>query len=334
MSRPWLSVIMPTYNGAPYLGSALESLVAQQERDFDVVVVDDGSTDATMEILREYATRLPVTIVEQEHVGNWVTNTNLGMRLATGAYFGWLHQDDTWHPDRLLHLKRLACEWPQASLLVHPSWFIDARGRRIGVWRCPLPRRTVCLESQDVLGRLLIQDFVASSVPIFTAEAASEAGGMDEGLWYVADWDFWLKLASLGETAHYPAPLASCRIHADSQTSTRTCATDEVERQYATVLARHLSPWERQAPNRRRVARVARFSAELNVALMRFAAGRKVGWASLLKDFLGLGPAGWRRFFRDSRILDRTTSRLRAGIVRGTSQKAGCPRASVGGISG
>jgi GT2 family glycosyltransferase len=326
MSKPWLSVIMPTYNGAAYLGSALESLVAQQEEDFDVVAVDDGSTDTTLTILREYSKRLPMTIVEREHEGNWVANTNLGMRSARGTYLCWLHQDDAWCDNRLAELKRLTAKWPDASLLLHPCWFIDAAGNRVGRWRCPLPRRTTCLESRDVLGHLLIQDFVTSSAPTFKAEAALKVGGMDERLWYVGDWDLWMKMVRLGRTIYHPVPLTSFRIHGASQTLTRTENMDDLRHQYTLVLARHLQEWEACERERYRTARIACFSADVNLALMRLVAGRRVEWFRLSRDFLRLGPVGWHRYLRDSRILERIMSRIRAGVATGALRNGGCPR--------
>jgi len=153
-------------------------------------------------------------------------------------------------------------------------------------------------------------------VPIFKAEAAAQVGRMDERLWYVADWDLWLKLASLGPAIHHPVPLVSCRIHRGSQTLTHARFAADVQQQYATVLARHLTAWEQDEPKGRRIARVARFAADLNVSLMAYAGGRKINWFRLLYGLLRLGPLGWYIFYRDSQIVARSLSRIRAGIVR------------------
>ena len=71
MKQPWLSVVMPTYNGARYVQSALESVVAQEVGDFEFIAVDDGSTDGTLDLLRRYCDRLPMMVVERDHAGNW-----------------------------------------------------------------------------------------------------------------------------------------------------------------------------------------------------------------------------------------------------------------------
>jgi GT2 family glycosyltransferase len=314
MEGPWLSAVLSTYNGSAYLESALESLVLQQDKDFEVIALDDGSTDATMSILRRYSTRLAMTIVKREHSGNWVANTNIGLAAATGRYLCWFHQDDTWCPDRVAKLKRLAGQWPDALLLVHSSWFIDAAGHRVGLWRCPFPRKTRYFEPPEVIGHLLVQNSIASTGAVFKAEAARQVGGLDEQLWYTADWDFWLKIAKLGHTVYYPAPLGSVRLHRASQTITRAEAADDLESQYACVLARHLGDWERSRPDGQPIGEVARFSASLNLALLKCAGGRSVNWFGLLSSFILLGPRGWHLFLRDSRIVERATSRFVARL--------------------
>ena len=172
-----------------------------------------------------------------------------------------------WCADRLVQVRRLTCQWPDALLLLHPVWFIDARGWRIGRWRCPLGKTTSCLHPENVVRRLLVQNFVASCAPVFKAEAAREAGLLDEKLWYLADWDLWLKLARLGPTVYHPVPLASFRIHGGSQTSACHNAINDVEFQHRVVIARHLAALTCDKAAARRIARLARFSSDLNLRL-------------------------------------------------------------------
>src|SRR5712672_1230348 len=102
MSTPWLSVVMPTYNGGAYLAAALESIRGQQSGgEFEVIAVDDGSEDGTVAILEEYSSRLPLRIVRRARGGNWVASTNHGLSIARGEYACLLHQDDLWMDGRL-----------------------------------------------------------------------------------------------------------------------------------------------------------------------------------------------------------------------------------------
>ena len=99
--QPWLSVVIPTCNGERYLATALESVVADEGQGVELVIVDDGSTDRTLEIVDTYHTRAAIRIVQRERVANWVVSTNVGLRAATGRHACFQHQDDLWLPGRL-----------------------------------------------------------------------------------------------------------------------------------------------------------------------------------------------------------------------------------------
>ena len=133
MEGPWLSVIMPTYNGDAYLESALQSLVVQTDQDFEVVVVDDGSTDTTLRIIRAYSNHLPMTLVERPHRGNWVANTNLGMSLAKGRYLGGSIRTIPGAPSGW----RRSNAWPASGRM--PCWWYTLPGSstpRDAEWAC------------------------------------------------------------------------------------------------------------------------------------------------------------------------------------------------------
>ncbi len=81
---PWISVIIPTYQGERFLAQALESIAQQWDDTIEVIAIDDGSTDNTLAILKQYATRLALRVLAYEHTGNWVQNTNRALNLARG----------------------------------------------------------------------------------------------------------------------------------------------------------------------------------------------------------------------------------------------------------
>jgi GT2 family glycosyltransferase len=313
---PWLSVIMPVYNGERYLAAALESIEAQNDDRIEVIALDDGSTDRSMAILRSYEPRLPVQILCPPRSGNWVANTNAGLSLARGTYVSMLHQDDLWLPGRLERVKAAIEAGGHPALLLHQAQFIDASGSRLGTWRCPLPPN-VPLDADTVLERLLVQNFIALPTATFKRETAADVGGLDEELWYTADWDLWLKIAARGLTRYLPETLASYRVHDQAQTLTRSAQRDGFRMQLETVLDRHLSVWRGQHGDLAQAGQVesaARFSLEVNCALAAFLHGRKGQAAHLAGQFMALGPAGWRRYLRDSRVEERLGSRIRAKL--------------------
>ena len=285
MTPPWLSVIVPTYNGAAYLPAALESVVSQNDLDIEVIAIDDGSTDGTLAILDSFAGRLRITVI-QRRVGNWVANSNLGVERARGEWVCFLHQDDLWRPGRLAAIRRafgIDRPSPSASedsspgypaqlgrlglgptILLTAADFITSAGRPVGVWRCPLSSFN---SPMHVAERLLVQNFVPLPAAVFRRVDARQVGGMDPDLWYTADWDFWLKLSARGPTRYLPLPLAAFRLHPESQTVKRSGGMAEFRRQQEIVFERHWPTWRDRLAKRKRVEAAARLSIEANVLL-------------------------------------------------------------------
>jgi hypothetical protein len=218
-------------------------------------------------------------------------------------------------PNRSAVLQSLLSEHPDVTMIVHPSWYIDSTGTRLGLWRCPLPQTGRILNSETVIESLLVQNYIAMPAPLVRRQAVMQVGGLDEKLWYTADWDLWLKLACFGQTLYCPKPLACFRLHPFSQSLRRDSEAPDYRNQMQYVLERHLKDW--RAPRRRKnvVRRVACFSIEVNSALAAWFHGQKPNFTRLVIDFLTLGPNGWYRYLRDSRIAERVRSRRRLRLT-------------------
>ncbi|WP_036477036.1 glycosyltransferase [Myxosarcina sp. GI1] len=310
MNKPWLSIIIPTYNGEKYLAAALDSVVAQQDSDIECVIVDDGSTDSSFSIVETYRDKLNLELVKRSRVGNWVANTNYGLSVASGEYACFLHQDDIWLPNRLKTMQRAIALYPQANFYLHSALFIDESGDRLGIWQCPLPALQL-IEPNKMVAKLLVQNFIAIPAPIFKRQLALDLGSMDEQLWYTADWDFWLKLASVSQSVYAAEPLAAFRVHADSQTIRRSSSIEDFRQQMRLVVSKYLSSTE---DNRAAVEKVAWFSTEVNTTLAAMVHGKSANLWGLLSNFATLGPLGWHRYWQDSRIQERVAARLKAKL--------------------
>ncbi len=315
MSKPWLSVVMPTYNGAAFLPMALASIRAQDDREIEVIAVDDGSTDDTLSLLLEFAQGFPLRIIQRDHVGNWVANTNAGLRESQGEFACFLHQDDTWLPGRLRALRTAIHQNSSIRLWLQSCRFIDPKGRTLGKWTCPLPGHVGGVAPATVMGRLLVQNWIGIPAPLFRREDALAVGGLDEALWYTADWDFWLKLAALGRTRYLPQPLACFRIHPTSQTITRGREPGAIQDQCQRVQERHFPLWHASPRCSRLVHEVADLATSVNGCLADRVAHVQTPWHSLFVQFCRLGPEGWWRFGRDSRLVERILARVRARVV-------------------
>ncbi len=312
----WLSVIMPTWNGSAFLRDALDSMALQNEDDLEIIAVDDGSSDSTIEILEEYSRKLPIILIRQQHTGNWVKNTNTGLSIASGEYISFLHQDDLWLPGRLKILRKMTTICPDLTLILHPSVFIDTAGREVGVWRCPLPGDQKLLLPSDIFPKLLVQNFIAIPAPCFRREALKNTGLLDEHLWYTADWKFWLQLASVGKTLYYPKPLSAFRIHSSSQTAVGSANLLEFKHQMQTVLDQYLPlTTETRTSEFRTIKQLAEFSIEVNTAMAAFVRGQSFDFRQLFKKSLVMNPINWLKYIIYSRILERSLARTKAGFL-------------------
>ena len=306
--NPSLSVVMPTYNGERFIAAALETVRGQHE-EIELVIVDDGSSDRTVDIVADFAKVLPIRLITPGRIGNWVAISNLGLREATGDWACFLHQDDLWLPGRIARLRR-EMQRAEGALILHNAMFVGPDGRTLGPWTCPLSEGVV--QPDRFIERLLVQNFIAMPSPVFRRSAAIRSGGLDEALWFAADWDLWLRLGALGPVRFIAETLSAFRIHPASQTAARTLLPNEWERQLTTVLARHLQLSTVSRKFSTSVERVARASISVNSALSAASRGERVRFSAILFELLALGPSGWHRYLRDSRIVQRVRSRLKA----------------------
>lgn len=306
--NPFLSVIMPTYNGEEFITATLESVRQQQEQGIELIIVDDGSSDRTLDIVRDFAKALPLRLITPGRIGNWVAATNIGLREATGEWACFLHQDDLWLPGRIAKL-RAEMERAEGALILHNTRFVGPQGQPLGHWTCPLTEGNI--PSEQFIERLLIQNFIAIPSSVFRRAVAVDSGGLDESLWFSADWDLWLRLGAMGPVRFLNQSLAAYRIHPASQTNARTIKPGEWTQQLSTVLTRHLQKWPVTGKRREAVEHAAMVSVDVNAALSASSRGEPVPIAPLLLKFLALGPSGWHKYLRDSRIVQRVGPRLK-----------------------
>ncbi|PBC05136.1 glycosyl transferase [Mesorhizobium sp. WSM3860] len=303
---------MPVHQGEAWIAATLDSLAAEPNEDLEIVVIDSSPTSATAATVERFSHRLPVKLLQRRDLGPWQTKTNLGIELAAADHACILHQDDLWLVGRVEAARRWLADAPEADLHLAPTAIIDRQGRRMGRWNCPLPAGEV-LGAEFLLGRLLIQNFVSVPAPIFRRSAWLACGGMDERLWYTADWDMWIKLAATGQVVYHDEITTAFRVHGSSLTVTGSRDAGEFRAQMQTVLDRYLSLLP--ASSRRWIEPAARASISVNVALAAASGGDLKALLHAARVVLSLGPNGTRRYLRDSRLRERVTCRLRAKLT-------------------
>jgi glycosyltransferase involved in cell wall biosynthesis len=301
-----ISAVIPTHNGSLFLEETLNGLLLQTSPVHEVIIVDDGSTDNTSQIIEHFTTKLPIKAFYRTHCGNWVSNTNFGLAQAVGDYVSILHQDDVWLPDRVAVLTEILHTHPASNMLLHPSVFIDMNGKRLGIWRCPFGRKQGAIESAEILERLIVQNFISMPAPLISRQALEKIGALDETLWFTADWKLWLSLARLGKWTYHPVPLTCFRVHENSQTIRGGQSIQSYAEQIRRVQEPLLDDFSPQ-----KIQALARFNTETNVALLHILFSQPYPWFGLLSKFITLGPTAWMQFFSFSRFHERLIARLR-----------------------
>jgi glycosyltransferase involved in cell wall biosynthesis len=314
MDQPWLSAIVPSHNGERWLGAALQSVLDQNEPGIEVILIDSSTAGTSLDIAEGFSGRLDMRIQRRPDLVAWTAKTNVAVAQAKAEWISMLHQDDLWLPGRCAALRRWLSTPSDAVMHLHPAYIIDGAGKRLGLWRCPLPSGDQPAARQMLLKRLLVQNFVAIPTPAIRRAAYLEVGGLDEPLWYTADWDLYLKLVFLGDIYYHPEPLACFRIHGNSLTMSGGRGIEDFRSQMETVRDRYIG---KLTAHREETLRIASASIEVNVALAAAGNGNPARLIAALAKLAALGPRKFVRYVRHSRIIERAYPRLRARLAGG-----------------
>lgn len=208
---PTVSVVIPVYNGARFLNDALESVFAQTYSDYEVVCVDDGSTDGSVELLKGWGSR--ITLVQQRNAGGCAAR-NEGVRRSRGPYVAFLDQDDRWYPDKLARQVVALDAAPDASLALCNSDRMDMEGRVVQVGATVSERPGLQTEP---LGRLIGEDQLLSSAIMVRRDTFIRAGMFDEQLHGFEDFDLAARLRREGRFVFIDEPGMCYRINTGGQ---------------------------------------------------------------------------------------------------------------------
>jgi hypothetical protein len=212
-SSPLVSVVMAVLNGERYIKDALDSIARQSFRDIEFIVINDGSTDSTAQILKRHAQLdARLLVVDQEHRG-LIAALNSGCQLARGQYIARLDADDISVPDRLGKQLDFLARHPAVAVLGGAFRLIDPQGRALGDWRCPLA-------DQQIRERLRRGNCMRHSAIMMRKRAFDATGGYRGCFLHAEDYDLWLRMAERCELANLPDVLVQCRLHAHQISAT------------------------------------------------------------------------------------------------------------------
>ena len=195
---PKISVIMPVYNGEQTIQETIESVLAQTFSDFELIVINDGSTDATLEIVT-FIQDPRVKVISQPNRGSYPAR-NVGIQHALGELIAFLDADDLWTADKLEAQRKALQANPQAAVAYSWTDFIDEFGQSLG-------QGIHVTKNGHVLADLLENNFIVNgSNALIRKEALFSVGGFDDSFVSAGDWDLWLRLAARYHFVCVPAP--------------------------------------------------------------------------------------------------------------------------------
>lgn len=207
--RPEVTVVMPVWNGEAYLPEAVESILQQTFSDFEFLIIDDGSTDSTPEILKSYAQRdSRIRIIELAHEGI-VIALNRGVTEARAPWIARMDCDDIAFPERLERQMDAMHEVPEPALchtaveLIGDPSFLTPRPR--------FPRSKALLAA-----RMCFQCPITHPTVLFSKEKFLEAGGYKPCERHAEDFSLWGRMMPLGAFVGVSQPLLKLRLHSDS----------------------------------------------------------------------------------------------------------------------
>lgn len=199
-----VSVIVPSFNHAPYLRECLDSVLSQDHAPLELIVVDDGSTDGSLDILHSYGSRIRLL---QQQGGRQARARNLALAVASGELVAFLDSDDRYRPGRLSAAVAAFRAQPQAALVWADHAFIDEQGRPLGEQRWEPP-------GGDFRRVLITGNPICNATATVRRAVLDEIGGFDENAPRVCDGAAWYQIAARGHGfVHLPQVLLDYRQH-------------------------------------------------------------------------------------------------------------------------
>lgn len=203
MKSPLISVVIPCFNSATYLPEAIESVLSQSYRNFEIIVVNDGSTDNTDEVIQQHLDR--IIFIQQDNAGPAAAR-NRGIREALGKYVAFLDADDTWLPDKLQNqITILESDADCALVYTRFANYEESSGKSL-----PTLSDT---PSGMIFDKLLVESIILLSTVVIRREVLLEAGCFDESLLTAEDTNLWLKVARKHRIDAVPEVLVRRRWH-------------------------------------------------------------------------------------------------------------------------
>lgn len=201
-----VSVVVPVYNREGLVPFAIDSILGQTYHNLEVVLINDGSTDNSLAVLRNYEHQFPdkVRVIDQANQGQ-VKARNVGIRASKGRYIAFLDSDDVWRPEKLeLQLPEFG---PGVGLVYCGAEFVNNEGACLG-FEVVDPDLT-----GNIYTQLLIKNRMTGGTVVVSREALDQVGLFDEELRAAENWDLWIRVCKQYKAGAVARPLIQYRFH-------------------------------------------------------------------------------------------------------------------------
>ncbi|NMC79423.1 MAG: glycosyltransferase [Chloroflexi bacterium] len=207
MTLPLVTIVTPSYNQARFLETTIRSVLEQDYPHIEYFVIDGGSKDGTVDILRRYEDRLAGWVSEPDRGQTDAINKGFGR--ARGEILAWLNSDDTYEPGAIRQAVAYLSDHPEVGLVYGDTQFIDENGRVIGHF----PARQTDY-------RRLRRGYVhiPQQAAFFRTALWNKVGPLDPTFYFAMDYDLWVRLAAQAPVVYYPRLWANFRLHGDAKT--------------------------------------------------------------------------------------------------------------------
>ncbi len=215
--KPLVSVCIPAYNNAGYIKDTVMSILEQTYQNIELVVVDDCSTDNTVEVLETIQDER-LKIYKNEHNLGMVGNWNRCLELATGEYVKLICADDMIHKDAIEKEAKMMYKHPTVNLVESDTTLVDINGKKTGQFR-RYHKSGVVNGVKLAKKSMLFKNFYGAPVNnLIRRSTLEKTGGFDTTFTYILDFDMWLRLSCTGDVYIIHEQLNSFRIRNDSNT--------------------------------------------------------------------------------------------------------------------
>jgi glycosyltransferase involved in cell wall biosynthesis len=201
-----VSVVMPCYNVARYVDAAIESLRNQTYKNIEVIAVNDGSTDDTMERLKRQAEADARVRVFHRANGGPSAARNLGIRHVTGAFVCFLDGDDVYLPNKIERQVRFLDQHPGVDLVYSDFFFGDAD-------LAPVDLTAPRVPYTDMVEAMAMRNWIGVHATLFRRTMMDAVGEFDESFRMAEDWDYWIRCAKVGAFGYLPGAMTIYRTH-------------------------------------------------------------------------------------------------------------------------